>query len=297
MKLGYIVRTMISSQGLKTNIKVVTLLSVLTGLFLAAGYIFGGTSGMIIGLLFAGLMNFASYWYSDRIVLRMYGATEMSEEQYPELHESLRQLSERADIPVPRLYLSDMDVPNAFATGRSPEKGVVCVTEGLLRELEMNEIEGVVSHELAHIKNRDTLINSVVATLAGALGFMAEMLFWGTLLTGRREGEGEAFAAFAFMIMTPLIATLIRLGISRSMEYRADSNGVQIHGSKDGLKSALQKIDGYSSRSRPKHSAKYQETGSNLFISNPFKSDTMTSLLSTHPSLDKRMENIEETEI
>ena len=146
--------------------KILLLLSSLTGLFILAGNLIGGTSGMIIGLVLAGVMNFGSYWFSDKIVLKIHSAEEMPEEEYPEIHKMLEKLSQKADIPKPKLYKNKMTVPNAFATGRNPENGVVCLTEGLMNQLEMEEIEGVVAHELAHIKNRDTLINAIVATLA-----------------------------------------------------------------------------------------------------------------------------------
>jgi heat shock protein HtpX len=278
------------------NTKILGLLSVLTGLFIGAGYLIGGTSGMVIGLLFAGVMNFGSYWYSHKIVLKIYGAEKIEKDDRPELHESVERLAENAGIPVPDLYISDMNVPNAFATGRNPEKGVVCVTQGLLRELEHEEVEGVIAHELAHIKNRDTLINAVVATVAGALAIMAEMVFWGALFSGRDE-EGEMLSALAFMILTPLIATLIRTMISRKMEFRADSDAVKIHQKREGLSSALRKISSANERKTSQHKSKVQEAGANLFIYNPFSSEKITRFFSTHPPLEDRLENIEASKI
>ena len=278
------------------NTKILGLLSVLTGLFIGAGYLIGGTSGMVIGLLFAGVMNFGSYWYSHKIVLKIYGAEKIEKDDRPELHESVERLAENAGIPVPDLYISDMNVPNAFATGRNPEKGVVCVTQGLLRELEHEEVEGVIAHELAHIKNRDTLINAVVATVAGALAIMAEMVFWGALFSGRDE-EGEMLSALAFMILTPLIATLIRTMISRKMEFRADSDAVKIHQKREGLSSALRKISSANERKTSQHKSKVQEAGANLFIYNPFSSERITRFFSTHPPLEDRLENIEASKV
>ncbi|MFQ3275647.1 MAG: heat shock protein HtpX [Candidatus Nanohaloarchaea archaeon] len=287
---------MVTSQGIKTNAKIFGFLSVLTGVFLGVGYLIGGTGGMIIGLFFAGLMNFGSYWFSDKIVLKMYGAEPLSEEEYPELHDKVAELAEKAGIPKPKLYRNSMEVPNAFATGRNPEKGVVCVTQGLLNQLEKDEVEGVIAHELAHIKNRDTLINALVATVAGAVAMIAELAFWSSLFTG--EEEGEMISALAFMIVTPIIATIIRMAVSRTMEFRADSEAVRIHGSKEGLSNALQKISssnkGYKSK---KHVSKVQESGANLFIENPFSSDKLTRYFSTHPPLEERLENIESTEV
>ena len=251
---------------------------------------------MIIGFLFAGVMNFGSYWFSHKIVLKMYNAEEISREDRPELYDAVETLAQNADIPMPDLYISDMDVPNAFATGRNPEHGVVCITQGLMRDLEQDEIEGVIAHELAHIKNRDTLINAVVATVAGAIAILAEMVFWGALFSGRDE-EGEMLSALAFMILTPLIATIIRMTISRKMEFRADSDAVKIQGNREGLSDALRKISSANERKTKKHKSKVQEAGSNLLIYNPFSSEKVTKLFSTHPPLEERLENIEASEI
>lgn len=286
---------MVTSRGIATNMKVFGLLSLLTGLFLGAGYFIGGTSGMVIGLVIAGGLNFMSYWFSDRIVLRMYGAEEVTEEQDPELHHMVEQLADNAGIPKPRIYRNSMDVPNAFATGRSPKKGVVCVTEGLMNSLEDEEVAGVIAHELAHIKNRDTLINAVVATVAGAVAMMAELAFWGAMLGGD-DDMGDAVGALAFMIVTPLIATVIRLAISRKMEFRADADAVRIHGYRDGLSSALQKISQANDRSSYTAS-RVQESGANLFIENPFSGERLTKYFSTHPPLEDRLENINRTEV
>lgn len=283
---------MVTGRGLVNNAKIFGLMAVLTGVFLGAGYLIGGNSGLIIALVFAGLMNFGSYWFSDKIVLKVYRAEPITEEERPGMHSMLERLAENADIPKPRLYRAPMNVPNAFATGRSPKKGVVCVTDGLLR-LEENEVAGVVAHELAHIKNRDTLINAVVATMAGAIAVLADLAFWGALFSGREE-NGELASALVFMIVTPLIATIIRLAISRKMEFRADSTGVKIHGQKEGLASALKKIN---SQNRGVKASKIQETGSNLFIENPFRGDAMTRFFSTHPELEQRLENIEATDL
>lgn len=287
---------MVTSQGLKANGKIFLLISILTGVFLGAGYLIGGTGGMAIGLLLAGVMNIASYWFSDRIVLKMYSAEEITEEENPEIHKMVEKLSRNAGIPKPKIYKSSMQVPNAFATGRNPENGVVCVTQGLMNSLEDDEVAGVIAHELAHIKNRDTLINTAVATVAGALGFLAEMAFWGAMFGGREE-DGEMFSALALMIVTPLIATVIRMAVSRSMEYRADAEAVKIHGQKEGLSSALRKINSASSKPQKGHVSKSHEATANLFIENPFSSHGITKWFSTHPSLENRLENIEKTDI
>lgn len=286
---------MVNPQGLKANLKIFSMLTVLTALFLAGGYAIGGTGGMVIALFFAGLMNFATYWFSDRIVLKLYGAEELTEEEAPKLHSALEEMAENAGIPKPKLYRSSMQVPNAFATGRSPKKGVVCVTDALMQQLDSDEVNGVIAHELAHIKNRDTLINAGVATIAGAISVLAEMAFWGAMF-GTDDDGADIVGAMAFMILVPLIATLIRLGISRKMEYRADSTGVQIKGDQESLASALEKINQTNSSSRLKGS-KVQEAGSNLFIENPFSGDSITRFLSTHPPLEKRLENIRNTQV
>ena len=283
-------------KNLETNFKIFTLLSVLTGLFIGVGYIIGGRMGMILGLFLAGIMNFASYWYSDKIVLKMYGAEKVTEQENPELHEMLSKLSEEAGIPKPRLYMNDMEVPNAFATGRNPEKGVVCVTKGLMNSLSSEEVEGVIAHELAHIQNRDTLINAVVATIAGAVGIIAEMAFWGAMFGGREE-ESDMISALVLMILTPFIATIIRMAVSRSMEFRADRDAVKISENREGLSSALKKISEASSKPLTKHASRSQEAGANLFISNPFSGDKITKYFSTHPPLDERLENIESAEL
>lgn len=286
---------MVSANSVESRLKILTLLSVLTAIFVSAGYYLGGTGGMIIGLVFAAVMNLGSYWFSDKIVLKIYGAEPLPESEYRDIHEAVERLAENAGIPKPRVYHSSMEAPNAFATGRSPKKGVVCLTDGLLQQLEQEEIEGVIAHELAHIKNRDSLVNAVVATVAGAISILAEMAFWGALFSGREE-NGEAFSAMAFMILTPLIALIIRTAISRTMEFRADSDAVRIHGSKQGLSSALQKINSANKDYRPsRRSNKMQEVGSNLFIENPFSHDTITRFFSTHPPLEDRLENIRNT--
>lgn len=283
------------NRSIINSAKLTGLLGLLTGVFLGVGYLIGGTSGMILGLVIAGIFNFGSYWFSDKIVLKIYGAEEIPREANPDLHDTLDKLARDANIPKPKLYRSDMEVPNAFATGRSPKKGVVCVTDGLLNELNNDEVAAVISHELAHIKNRDTLINASVATLAGAISILAEMMFWGALFGGR-ENEGQMMSSLAFMILTPLIATIIRMSISRKMEFRADSDAVQIQGRKEPLMTALQKISS-SNKSTNLKGTKIQESGSNLFIENPFSGDKLTKYFSTHPPLDSRIENIQGTRL
>lgn len=286
---------MFDRKGVEINLKIFMLLSVLTGAFIAIGYAVGGEVGMIIGLFFAGIMNFGSYWFSDKIVLKMYSAEELSKDEHPEIYEAVEKLAENAGIPKPKVYRNDMQVPNAFATGRSPEKGVVCLTDGLMNQLEMDEIEGVIAHELAHIKNRDSLVNAVVATIAGAIAVIARIAFYSSLFSGNQQ-RGEAMAAMAFMILTPIIALIIKTAVSRQMEYRADRDAVKFHRTKEGLSNALRKINSANKNSRMK-SSQVKEVGSNLFIENPFSGDALTKYFSTHPQLEDRLENIENTEV
>ncbi len=288
---------MVSTSGLKANFKILSLLSVLTAVFISVGYALGGQLGMIAGLFFASIMNLGSYWFSDKIVLKMYKAEPLSEKEYPELHSALEKLSEKAGIPKPRFYKNSMEAPNAFATGRNPEKGVVCLTEGLMEQLNQDEIEGVIAHELAHIKNRDSLVNAAAATIAGAVAIIAEMAFWGAMFSGGRD-RGEIASAAVFMVLVPVISMIIRTAVSRTMEYRADSAAVRIHGQKQGLSSALDKISAANKKtSKNQHTSRIQESGANLFIENPFSGDKMSKYFSTHPPTDSRIENIEKTEI
>lgn len=287
---------MVTASGVKTNLKLFGLMTVLTGFFVGAGLILGGRAGMLIALGLAAVMNLGTYWFSDRIVLKVYGAEKIAKEQNPDLHSRVKRLAENAGIPKPRLYKSSMNVPNAFATGRSPKKGVVCVTDGLMQQLSDDEVDGVIAHELAHIKNRDTLMNAGVATIAGAISVLAEMAFWGAMFGRGDERAGNMASGLAIMILTPLIATVIRMAISRKMEFRADSTGVRIHGQKEPLNSALQKISSANQSSRMQGS-RIQEAGANLFVDNPFTGHKVTKYFSTHPPLDKRLKNIEDTNV
>ena len=276
---------------LLNNARLFGLLTVLTGLFIGAGYIIGGTTGMLIGLVFAGIGNFASYWFSDSIVRKMYGARRPEGDEKKKIEGIVERLAEDQGLPVPDVYVAEMGVPNAFATRRNPSNASIVVTHQLLSELNSDEVEGVLAHELAHVKNRDTLINSVVATFAGAIAVMAEMVFWGSLFSGREE-EGEMLSSLALMILTPLIASLIKAAISRKMEYRADTDAVEMAGPQ-GLSSALQKISQASERRKARHNSKVQEAGANLFIYNPFSADRLSKYFSTHPPLEDRLNNIQ----
>lgn len=281
------------------NFKTVILLAALTGLLMAVGGLFGGRTGMTIMLVISLLMNFVSYWYSDKIVLNMYGAREVSAADSPDLVRVVSGLAQRAGLPMPRVYIMDTDVPNAFATGRDPEHAAVAVTTGIMRALSLTELEGVLGHELGHVKHRDTLISTVVASVAGVITMIANIAQWSAFLgMGRSDDDGEngvsSMLNFLFLvILAPLAATLIQLGISRSREYLADEAGGKFCGNPMALAKALEKIEYYAqNRVLPEATP----ATSHMFIVNPFsgKADWMMSLFSTHPSTAQRIARLEE---
>lgn len=277
------------------TLKTTVLLAALTGLLVAVGGAFGGKSGATFMLLISLAMNFGSYWFSDKIVLKMYNARPVGPDQAPDLYKMVSGLVARAKMPMPRVYIIDTDVPNAFATGRNPENGVVAVTTGIMRALNYEELEGVVAHELAHIKNRDTLISTVVASIAGVISWIGTMAQWAAILgTNRDDEEGGGIAGLIFtVVVAPLAATLIQLGISRSREFQADQTGGQISGNPLALASALQKIEHYA-----KHAVMQQATPatSHMFIINPLSGvrGTLSNLFSTHPATAQRVAKLQE---
>lgn len=275
------------------SLRITGMMAVLVGIFIGVGFILGGVNGMILAFIFASILNFGSYWFSHKVVVKIYKAKKISKSENPEIHRMVEELSENAGLPKPEIYRSSMKVPNAFATGRSPRKAVVCVTDGLMEQLNDEEIEGVLAHELAHIENKDMLVNSIVATVAGAISMLAEMAFLSAIFA-QNEDFSDLAAGMVMMILTPIIATLIRTAISRRMEFRADSEGVRIHGKKEGLKSALQKIASENDRTRLKGN-RVQEAGNNLFIYNPFNGHKLNKYFSTHPPLEERINNIDDT--
>jgi heat shock protein HtpX len=277
-----------------TNVlRTTVLLAALTALFLVIGGALGGNQGLFIAFVFALLMNFASYWFSDKIVLKMYGAREVSPHEAPELHQLVQRLAQRAGIPMPRVYIIPSDAPNAFATGRDPQHGAVAVTEGILRMLDTDELAGVLAHELGHIRNRDTLIMTVAATLAGAITMLANMAQWGAIFGfGRRDDEdsgGSGMFGLLFMaILAPIAATLIQLAISRSREYFADSTGAAVAGSPSGLARALEKLH-YASQRLPMEA---NPATAHLFIVNPLTGGSLANLFSTHPPIEERIRRL-----
>lgn len=263
------------------------LLAALTGLFLAIGFWLGGESGMVIALLIALGMNVFAYWNSDKMVLRMYGAREVDSRTAPELYAIVAELAQRAALPMPRVYIVENPQPNAFATGRNPENAAVAATTGLLRSLSREEITGVMAHELAHVKNRDTLTMTVTATIAGAIGMLANFaLFFG----GSRSG-GNPIAAIAIMILAPIAAMLVQMAISRAREYEADRIGAEICGQPLWLASALERLHSAAQRvDNP--AAENNPATAHLFIVNPLHAHKVDSLFSTHPKMANRVERL-----
>jgi heat shock protein HtpX len=265
--------------------KTTILLAGLTGLLLVVGQALGGRDGMTMALVMAGVMNFVSFFWSDKIVLRMYGAQAVGPEQAPELHAIVQKLAQKAGIPMPKLYVIPDQALNAFATGRSPSHAAVAATAGILKAMSREELEGVLAHELSHVLNRDTLISTVAATLAGAISYLAHPF----MLMGRsrddREGANPLLAIVA-MIAAPIAAMLIQMAVSRSREYGADATGARLVGYPDGLASALRKLQAAAPRI-PLQNA--DPATSHLFIVNPFSGRSLMKLFSTHPPLEERV--------
>jgi heat shock protein HtpX len=273
--------------------RTLVLMAVLTALFLWAGQAFGGQGGLLLAVVIAVVMNFGTYWFADKIVLRMHGAQEASESAAPGLYRIVRELAMSANMPVPKVYLINEESPNAFATGRNPEHAAVAVTTGLLSALDHEELKGVLAHEIAHVSNRDTLVMAIAATLAGALSMLANMAMWSSLMGGRdNDGENEGdgmFSGLLGVLIAPFAAMLIQLAISRSREFVADEYGARISGNPAALARALKKIEAISRRVPI-------ETGSpataHMFIVNPFTAAGLAQLFSTHPSTDARVSRL-----
>lgn len=271
------------------------LLALLTVLLVAVGQAVGGGRGATMAFFFALAMNFISYWFSDKIVLAMYRAAPLSEGEAPEVYEIVRKISERAGIPMPKLYLIPNETPNAFATGRSPNHASVAVTSGLLGLMHREELEGVLAHELSHVLNRDTLVMTVAAAIAGAVMWLAHMARWGVWMGGGRSRGGRSSGALQpiflliVAILAPLAATLIQLAISRTREYGADASGARLTGNPEGLAGALQKLDD-AVHARPMRDANPATV--HLFIVNPLSPEMIASLFSTHPPVAERIRRL-----
>jgi heat shock protein HtpX len=273
------------------TVKTTVLLAALTALFILLGGMLGGEQGMIIAFLMAGVMNFVSYWWSDKIVLRMYGAQEVSEADAPEFHRLVRRLAQQAGLPMPKVYIIPSETPNAFATGRNPEHAAVAATQGILRILTPEELEGVMAHELGHVRNRDILISSIAATLAGAVMMLAHMARYAAFFGGGRSddeeggGAGGVVGMLLLAILAPLAAMVIQMAVSRAREYLADAAGAKISRKPWALASALDKLD----RAAKMLPLEANPATAHMFIVNPLHGGSLLSLFSTHPPIEERI--------
>ena len=267
------------------QIKTTILLAGLTGILLAIGFFVSGIAGLTIALFIALLLNFLTYWYSDKIVLFMYKAKPASETKYSQLHEALRELATRSGLPKPKAYIVPSEHPNALATGRNPKHATIAVTEGILKLLDEDELKGVLAHEMAHIKNKDTLISTIAATIAGAISYIAIIARFGAFFGGREE-RGNVFYLIALSILAPLIALIVRMAISRSREYLADETGAKMLKNPNPLARALAKLDAGTKQNPLKIGT---EATSHMFIVNTFSGSALATLFSTHPSASKRI--------
>ena len=282
---------------MKNMLKTTILLAALTGLLVLIGERIGGTGGMIIAFLFAVILNFGSYWYSDKIVLKMYRAKEVSPAEAPNLHKIVDGLAMKARIPKPKVYIVESGMPNAFATGRDPKHAAVAATTGILELLSYEEMEGVLAHELAHVKNRDTLISAIAATLAGVVTMLANAAQWAAIFGGfggrDDDDNGGIVGLIAMAIVAPIAASLIQLAISRSREYAADAEGASMCRKPWALADALEKLEYGNSHYRPKFSdVQAKESSAHMFIVNPLKGGAIQSLFSTHPGTDERVRRL-----
>ena len=269
------------------------LLAVLTVMLVLIGGAVGGRQGMLIAFFIAVVMNFVSYWFSDKIVLAAYGAQPIEEASAPRLYAIVHRLATRAGIPMPRVYMIPSETPNAFATGRNPEHAVVAVTEGIMRILDEEELEGVLAHELSHVKNRDMLISTIAATLAGAITYLAHMAQWAAMFGGRgrddEEGGSNPIAMILLAILAPIAALLVQMAVSRSREFQADATGAKVAGKSWGLMKALEKLQ-IANQQMPMADA--TPATAHLFIVNPLFGNRMENLFASHPSTDDRIRRL-----
>ncbi len=276
------------------TVKTIGLMVFMTLLLVFVGAAIGGRSGMIFAFAIATIMNFGSYWFSDKIVLRMYRAQPVSEAEAPELYAIVRTLVQKASMPMPKVYIIPEDTPNAFATGRNPEHAVVAVTQGIMRLLSREELSGVISHELAHIRHRDMLTGTIVATIAGAISMLAQMAQWAMLFGGSRRDDdegGSPIAALVMMIVAPIAAMVVQMAISRTREYEADAGGAKIAGNPSGLANALLKLE-KGNQVIPMADAK--PATAHMFIVNPLHGGGLLKLFSTHPPIAERVKRLNE---
>jgi heat shock protein HtpX len=277
--------------------KTVFLMTLMMLLLLLIGQAFGGEQGLVMAFLFSLAMNFGMYWFSDKMVLMMYRAKEVTEAEEPRLVQMVRRLATQAQLPTPRVYIMQNETPNAFATGRNPDHAAIAVTSGILRALTDDELEGVLSHELAHVKHRDILTGTIVATMVGTITFIARMAGWAMMFSGGRRDDrdsGNGFSELALLILAPIAAVLMQLAISRSREFAADAGGAAISGKPLSLSSALKKLE------RGAEIVPMQNAGpatAQLFIVNPLRRGGIMKLFSTHPPIEERVARLEEIAI
>ncbi len=272
---------------LTNYLKTAILLAGLTALFITLGYYFLGEDSIVAVIIFSLLFNFIAYFFSDKIALSASGARELKKDELPWLHKEVKELSKKMDIPVPRLYVSETSQANAFATGRNPKNGVVCVTAGLVNSLDKNQVMGVVAHELAHIKNRDVLIATIAAVVAGAISSLTRIMYWGGG-SRRRENNGNGLLMLLALILSPIVAMLLQFAVSRSREYSADETAAQYTGRPEDLASALVAIEG-SVKVKPMD---LNPAFASLYIQNPINARGVMELFSTHPLTEKRVQKL-----
>src|SRR4051812_27082977 len=271
-------------------LKTAVLMAAITALFMAIGSLLGGQQGMVIALIVALGMNFFSYWFSDKLVLKMYNAQEVDETSAPQFYRMVSELAQRANLPMPRVYVINEDSPNAFATGRNPQNAAVAATTGIMRVLSDRELRGVMAHELAHVKHRDILISTISATMAGAISMLANF----AMFFGGRDSEGRPhnpIVGILVMLLAPLAASLIQMAISRSREFEADRGGAEISGDPQALASALQKIHRFAQGIPLEATERHPETAQ-MMIMNPLSGGGLSGLFSTHPSTEERVERL-----
>lgn len=279
---------------MKQIFKTTVLLALLTGLFMAVGFWLGGQSGALVALGIAAVMNFGMYWFSDKLVLRMQNAIPLDEQKHANIVQMVHELTVADNLPMPKLYISQTPIPNAFATGRSPKHAVVAITSGILDILNDQELKAVLAHELGHVKNRDMLVSTIAATVAGAISFLAEMAFWGGALFGGGDEEGNNFlGGLAMIILAPFAAVMIQMAVSRSREFLADQHGAGLIGDGRDLASALSKLEQFKQTVRPIKASPTQEATAHLMFANMFSTAGLASLFSTHPSTKDRIERLQ----
>lgn len=275
------------------TLKTVFLMTMMMVLFILVGGLIGGKSGMTIAFIFALVMNFGSYWFSDKIVLKMYRAKEVTQESAPKFYDLVAGLAQNANLPMPKVYIIEDPTPNAFATGRNPEHAAVAATTGILRGLNNEELAGVISHELAHVKHRDILTGTIAATLVGTITFIAQMAGWAMMFSGRggSRDDNNGIGGLVLIILSPIAATLLQMAVSRSREFAADAGGAKISGKPLALASALQKI---SSANQLKPVDHVGPATAHMFIVNPLRGGGVMKLFSTHPPMEERIKRLQE---